>query len=147
MNCGTLCRCLVPLSSSCLVSLSLCVSFSPAFYSPPLGSPGTNEARGWGGGVCAALLAAVLAVESRHKTEICTGSGQSHDQIKSSQVSSREPIHSHHKKGLCLCFRSVSLLPAVRLVLGTEISPPVHKSPSHLSHPFPPLTPPLSSSL
>lgn len=127
--CDTLCRCLAPLSSSCLVSLSLCVSFSPAFYSPPpLVSPGTDEV--WGlGGVCAALLAAVLAVESRHKTEICTGSGQSHDQIKSSQVSSREPIHSHHKKGLCLCFRSVSLLPAVRLVLGTEISPPVHKSP------------------
>lgn len=54
------------------------------------------------------LLAAVLAVESLHKTEICTGSGQSHNQIKPSQVSSREPIHSHHKKWLFICVFSPS---------------------------------------
>lgn len=58
----------------------------------------------WGEKVCTTLLAAVLAVESLHKTEICSGSGQSHDQIKPSQVSSREPIHSHHKNGSLFVF-------------------------------------------
>lgn len=58
----------------------------------------------WGERVRATLLAAVLAIESLHKTEICSGSGQSHNQIKSSQVSCSEAIHSHHKNGSLFVF-------------------------------------------
>lgn len=50
------------------------------------------------------VLAAVFGVESLHKTEICSGSSQSQDQIKSSQVSSQEPIYPHHKNDSLFVF-------------------------------------------
>lgn len=96
-----------------LLSLPFICSFSPSSY----------LVFQWGERVRATLLAAVLAIESLHKTEICSGSGQSHNQIKSSQVSCSEAIHSHHKMALYLCFQSVSLLLAIWLILGTGISP------------------------
>lgn len=99
----------------------------------------------WGKRVHFPLLAAVLAAESLRKTEICSGSGKSHDQIKSSQVSSREPIHSHHKTSP-LWLHFVSLLLATWFVLGTEI-PPLSINPPLVSVCFSSLTLPLLSSL
>lgn len=77
-----------------LLSLPFICSFSPSSY----------LVFQWGERVRATLLAAVLAIESLHKTEICSGSGQSHNQIKSSQVSCSEAIHSHHKNGSLFVF-------------------------------------------
>lgn len=112
------------------MSLSLCTCLSPAFSSPTSCLLYRSK---WGERVRTTLLAAVLAVESLHKTEICTGSGQSHHQIKSSQVSSREPIHSHHKNGSLFVF-SVrhSVVGHLARLRHWDITP-VHKSPSHLS--------------
>lgn len=90
----------------------------------------------WGERVRTTLLATVLAVESLHKTEICTGSGQSHDQITSSQVSSREPIHSHHKNGSLFVFSVRQFVVGHLARLRHWDIPPVHKSPSHLSLAF-----------
>lgn len=83
----------------------------------------------WGERVRTTLLAAVLAVESLHKTEICSGSGQSHDQIKSSQVSSREPIHSHHKNGSLFVFSGRQSFLGHFAHLRLWGLAPVHKSP------------------
>lgn len=108
----------------CLLGFVTCLFFSilPFFYQSK-----------WGERVRTTLLADVLAVESLHKTEICTGSGQSHDQIKSSQVSSREPIHSHHKNGSVFVFSVRQSVVGHLARLRHWDIPPVHKSPSHLS--------------
>lgn len=57
-----------------------------------------------GGEGWSAVIASVLAGESLHKTEICTGSGLSQDQIKSSQVFSGEAIHSRRKNDSVFVF-------------------------------------------
>lgn len=46
------------------------------------------------------LHVSVLAVESLHKTEICSGSSQSYDQIKPNQTSAKEPIYHIIKQWL-----------------------------------------------
>lgn len=128
----------VNVRSFCIFYVSLKLSsflFLLYLYSPVFSSPSTCSLyqTEWGERVRTTLLAAVLAVESLHKTEICTGSGQSHDQIKSSQVSSREPIHSHHKNGSLFVFSVRQSIVGHLARLRHWDIPPVHKSPSHLS--------------
>lgn len=110
-----------------LQTLFFCFCLSPFPCSPSF----VYQSK-WGERVRSTLLAAVLAAESLHKTEICSGSGKSHDQIKSSQVSSREPIHSHHKNSSLFVFSVRQPVVGHLVRLRHWDIPSVHKSSSHL---------------
>lgn len=102
------------------------------FLALPFSGRSRSGGEGW-----SAVIASVLAGESLHKTEICTGSGLSQDQIKSSQVFSGEAIHSRRKNDSVFVFSARRSAAGRLAALRRRPSSPLFINPRLTSHSSP----------